>query len=149
MEKVKDLEIKGKRITIRPLKVDDVYLMRKWGFHENPLLEDYNFPKLNDRDIKIWYRIKTNRFINKYFSIRNESDELIGYMGIKNIKKFTRETTLGLVLDPNQVDKGYGTEILETFLAYYFTGMRMRRMILEVAEFNKRAFRLYEKIQYF
>lgn len=146
MEKVKDLEIKGKRITIRPLKVDDVYLMRKWGFHENPLLEDYNFPKLSDRDIKIWYRIKTKRFTNKYFSIRNESDELIGYMGIKNIKKFTRESTLGLVLDPNQVDKGYGTEILETFLAYYFTGMRMRRMILEVAEFNKRAFRLYEKI---
>jgi RimJ/RimL family protein N-acetyltransferase len=44
------------------------------------------------------------------------------------------------------VDKGYGTEILETFLHYYFTEMRMRRMILEVAEFNKRAFRLYEKI---
>lgn len=120
--------------------------MREWGYHENPLLEDYNFPKLNDKDIKMWYRVKTGKLSNRYYSIRNENDQLIGYMGIKNIKRFTRESTLGLVLDPDQVDKGYGTEILETFLKCYFTQMKMRRMILEVAEFNNRAFRVYEKI---
>lgn len=140
------MDIKGKRISIRPLKVEDVFLMREWGYHENPLLEDYNFPKLNDKDIKMWYRVKTGKVSNRYYAIRNENDQLIGYMGIKNIKRFTRESTLGLVLDPDQVDKGYGTEILETFLKCYFTQMKMRRMILEVAEFNNRAFRVYEKI---
>lgn len=120
--------------------------MREWGYHENPLLEDYNFPELNDKDIKMWYWAKTGKLSNRYYAIRNEDDQLIGYMGIKNIKRFTRESTLGLVLDPNQVDKGYGTEILETFLRTYFTEMKMRKMILEVAEFNNRALRVYEKI---
>lgn len=140
------MEIKGKRITIADLELEDVFLMREWGFHKNPLIEDYNFPPMNDKEIKIWYTMKANRLFNKYYGIRNEKEKLIGYMGIKDIKIIRRQSTLGIVLDPNYVDKGYGTEILDTFLNYYFTEMKMRRMILEVAEFNKRAYRVYEKM---
>ena len=83
---------------------------------------------------------------NKYYSIKDKEGKLIGYMGIKDIKRFRRQSTLGIVFDPSNVDKGYGTESLETFLNYYFGEMKMRSMLLEVAEFNKRAYRVYEKI---
>jgi len=140
------LEIKGKRVTIRDLQLEDVFEMRKWGYHDNPLLEDYNFPQMSDKEIELWYKMKANGIFNKYYGIRNENNELIGYMGIKGIKIIRREATLGIVLDPNHINKGYGTEILDTFLHFYFTKMKMRKMILEVAEFNKRAYRVYEKI---
>jgi len=140
------LEIKGKRIIIKDLQLEDVYEMRNWGSHENPLIEDYNFPPMNNKEIKIWYGMKARKLFNKYYGIRNEEGYLIGYMGIKDIRIIRRESTLGIVLDPNHVDKGYGTEILDTFLRYYFTKMNMRKMFLEVAEFNKRAYRVYEKI---
>ncbi len=140
------LEVKGKRIIIKDLHLEDVYEMRNWGNHENPLIEDYNFPPMNDREIKIWYTMKAKRLFNKYYGIRNEEGNVIGYMGIKDIGIIKRESTLGIVLDPNHVNKGYGTEILDTFLRYYFIEMKMRKMILEVAEFNKRAYRVYEKI---
>lgn len=140
------MKIRGLRIDIDSLKLDDVFEMRKWGIHENPLLEDYNFPVMNDSEIRTWYRMKTNSPYNKYFSIKDKNGSLIGYMGMKNIKILRRSSTLGLVLDPDKVEQGYGTEILETFLYHYFTKMRMRKMILEVSAFNKRAYRLYEKI---
>ena len=140
------MEIKGKRVTIRDLQLEDVFEMRKWGYHDNPLLEDYNFPQMSDKEIGLWYKMKANGIFNKYYGIRNENNELIGYMGIKGIKIIRREATLGIVLDPNHINKGYGTEILDTFLHFYFTKMKMRKMILEVAEFNKRAYRVYEKI---
>ncbi|NLY85760.1 MAG: GNAT family N-acetyltransferase [Tissierellia bacterium] len=140
------MEIKGKRVTIRDLQLEDVFEMRKWGYHDNPLLEDYNFPQMSDKEIELWYKMKANGIFNKYYGIRNENNELIGYMGIKGIKIIRREATLGIVLDPNHINKGYGTEILDTFLHFYFTKMKMRKMILEVAEFNKRAYRVYEKI---
>ncbi|NLL82014.1 MAG: GNAT family N-acetyltransferase [Tissierellia bacterium] len=148
------MEIKGPRITIRPLLLEDVYLMRDWGFHDSPLLDDYNFPTLSDQGIERWYREKTKRFKNKYYAIFNEEKKLIGYMGIKNIRRIKKESTLGLVFDPNYVSKGYGTETLELFLFYYFTELGMKRMFLEVAEFNRRAYRLYEnmgfkKVEYF
>ena len=140
------MELKGDRIKINILKVEDVFFMREWGIHETPLLEDYNFPEMDDKEIKIWYKMKTRSPFNEYYAIRNEDEKLIGYMGIKHIKKFKRKSTLGIVLDPNQVNKGYGTEILEVFLNYYFTEMKMKKMILEVSAFNKRAYRLYEKL---
>ena len=140
------MKIQGRRIVIKELMEEDVYEMKAWGFHENPLIEDYNFPPMSNEEIKIWYKKKTNKRSNKYYSIRNEEDKLIGYMGIKNIKKFRKESTLGIVFDPNNVDKGYGTETLLTFLDYYFTEMGMRSMLLEVAEFNRRAYRVYEKV---
>ena len=140
------LEIRGERVIIRDLQLEDVFNMKNWGTHENPLIEDYNFPPMNDKEIKLWYKMKTNRLFNKYYGILNEDNRLIGYMGTKDIKVIRRESTLGIVLDPNYVNKGYGTEILDTFLEYYFTEMKMKKMILEVAEFNKRAYRVYEKV---
>lgn len=140
------MEIKGKRVIIRDLKLEHIYCMRDWGLHENPLIEDYNFPPMNDLEIKIWYRKKTNKRLNRYYGILNEENKLIGYMGIKNIRRIRRESTLGIVFDPNYVDKGYGTETLKLFLEYYFNEMKMKKMILEVAKFNKRAYRVYEKM---
>ncbi len=140
------MEIKGQRVTIRPLELNDCYKMRKWGFHENPLIEDYNFPPLSDKEIVKWYKNKTATFKNKYYGIFNENQLFIGYMGIKSIKRFRKESTLGLVFDPNYVSKGYGTETLSIFLDYYFAEMAMKCMYLEVAEFNKRAYRLYENM---
>lgn len=143
---MKILKIEGPRIDIERLTVDDVFDMKRWGTHENPLLEDYNFPLMNDNEIKTWYRLKTQKPSDNYFSIRDKYGELIGYMGIKDIKIFRKSSTLGLVLDPHKTNLGYGTEILETYLKFYFTEMKMRKMILEVSVFNKRAYKLYKKM---
>ena len=140
------MEILGNRVTIRPLVLKDVYHMRNWGSHKNPLLSDYNFPPMSDRQIRKWYKYKTNSFFYKYYGVLNEDRRLIGYLGIKEIKYIRRESTLGIVFDPNYVDKGYGSETLSTFLKYYFNHMKMKRMYLEVAEFNKRAHKVYEKM---
>lgn len=140
------MRIKGENIYIEPLKEEDVFEMRKWGTHKNPLLEDYNFPEMNDLDVKRWYRVKVSKHYNKYYAIKCNDGRLIGYMGIKDIKKWRKQSTLGLVLDPNEINKGYGTEILSVFLEYYFSELEMKKMILEVAEFNKKAYRLYEKM---
>ncbi|NLN14757.1 MAG: GNAT family N-acetyltransferase [Tissierellia bacterium] len=140
------MKIIGDRVTIRPLQLEDVFYMRNWGCHDNPLLSDYNFPNMTDEQIKKWYKHKTSSFFNKYYGVLNEDKRLIGYFGIKDIKYLKRESTLGVVFDPNFINKGYGTETLREYLKYYFNHMKMKRMYLEVAEFNKRAMRVYEKL---
>lgn len=136
----------GNRVIIRPLELKDVFSMRNWGIHDNPLLSDYNFPHMNDIQIKKWYKYKTNSIFNKYYGVLNKTDKLIGYLGIKDIKYIRRESTLGIVFDPSYVDNGYGSETLREFLKYYFNDMKMKRMYLEVAEFNHRAYKVYEKM---
>lgn len=140
------MKLKGERVTIRPLKVEDVFNMRNWGYHDNPLLSDYNFPTITDNEVHAWYQLKTLPWYNKYYGVLNEDEKLIGYMGIKNIRKVKKESTLGIVFDPNYVNQCYGSETLTVFLKYYFTELNMKRMFLEVAEFNKRAYKAYEKV---
>ena len=140
------MKIKGLKVDIEKLELKDVFDMRKWGIHENPLLEDYNFPMMNDNEINIWYKMKTARLSDKYFAIKDKEGILIGYMGIKDIKIFRKVSTLGIVLDPDKINQGYGTDVLETFLNHYFTDMKMKKMLLEVSLFNKRAYNLYKKM---
>ncbi|MTI46229.1 MAG: GNAT family N-acetyltransferase [Firmicutes bacterium] len=132
-------------IKIRHLLVEDVYAMRDWGKHDDPLFYDYNFPKLNDMEVKEWFNIKTGRKSKKCYSILDNFNRTIGYLTIKDIKKFKKSATLGIVFDPNFINKGFGTETINLFLDYFFNKIRMRTMYLEVAKFNKRALRCYEK----
>lgn len=140
------MEIKGPRVIIKPLTLEDSFGLKQWGVHENPLIEDYNANNMTDKDIIFWYKSKDYVLFNKYFGIFDLENRFIGYLGIKNINLFKKDSLLGLVLDPNYTSQGYGTETLDIFLKYYFTKMRMKTMHLEVAEFNKRAMRLYENM---
>jgi len=140
------MEIIGPRVIIKPLTLQDSFGLQQWGVHDNTLIEDYNADHMNDKDIVYWYRAKTIMLINRYFGVFDKKYKLIGYLGVKAINVFKRDAVLGLVFDPNYTSQGYGTETLETFLEYYFTKMRMKRMYLEVSEFNKRAMKLYEKM---
>ena len=101
---------------------------------------------MTDSEVDTWYKYKTLPWFNRYYGVLNEENRLIGYMGIKNIRKVKKESTLGIVFDPNYVSKGYGSETLRVFLDYYFKQLKMKRMYLEVAEFNKRAYKVYENI---
>ena len=139
------MEIIGNRIRLKPIELEDVYQMINWGSHENTLLFDYNLPSFTAEELEEWYNYKTNSFRKKYYSVFNEEDKLIGYIGIKNIRKILKESTLGIVIDPNYVNMGYGTEIIQTYLYYYFNELNMKTMYLEVAKFNKRAIKCYEK----
>lgn len=144
-ERGKFMELRGNRVKIVPMKLEHVYNLRKWGIHKNPLLADYNLPDLTDEELEDWYYYKTNRLNQKYFSVFNEEDKMIGYFGIKKIRRLLKDAVLGIVFDPNYTNKGYGTEVIGIFLDYYFNVLNMRKLYLEVAKFNKRALRCYEK----
>jgi len=135
----------GERIKIYHLTLEDVMLMSKWGIHKNPLFNDYNFSAMNNDELIEWYRFKTSFKSKKYFSVYNEEDNFIGYLGIKNIRNIMKESTLGVAFDPNYMNQGYGTEAIKAFLKYYFINLNMRILFLKVAKFNKRAKRCYEK----
>lgn len=134
-----------KKVIINKLILQDVYEMRNWGRHKSLLFSDYNFPKMTDRQVYQWYEHKSKSSNKKCFGIRNEENKLIGYLTIRGIKRFRKIGTLGLVLDPNYMDRGYGTEVLNEFLNYFFNSLNMKKMILQVAKFNKRAMKCYQK----
>jgi RimJ/RimL family protein N-acetyltransferase len=53
---------------------------------------------------------------------------------------------MGISMDLNYTDKGYGTKFISLYLDYVFNNTIFKRIVLRTAGFNKRAIRAYEKV---
>ena len=135
----------GEKTYIKKLRREHIDLMRLWGRHENPLFSCYNFPHMNERQKDCWYKNKTSGFSKKCFVVFNNCDQLVGYISLRNMKILKRTGELGIVFDPNNIDRGYGTDGLRAFLSYYFEVLKMKALYLKVSIFNKRAQKCYKK----
>lgn len=135
----------GEKIYIEKLEREHVDTMQRWGKHKDPMFYGYNIPYMSENERTCWYKNKTLPFSKKCFSIFNISSQLIGYISLRNIKWIRKSSELGIVFDPNNISKGYGTDSLNVFLEYYFDILKMKSLYLKVAIFNIRAQRCYEK----
>lgn len=136
---------RGEKTIIRKLVREDVDKMVKWGKHRDILFTHYNFPPYSPKERDLWFKLKAERKGNKCFAIEDLEGNLIGYISLRNIRFFKRESELGIVLDPDCLGKGYGSDALYNFLDIYFNDLKMKKIVLRVAKYNERAFRCYIK----
>lgn len=127
------------------LNLTHVMKMMSWGEHEDHLFVDYNFKFRTKEECKDFLLQKTLLPVNKYYAIIY-SEEVIGFLGTKNINFLKKSSTLGIVLNPDVVNMGFGKVALKKFLNFYFNEQNMRKMDLLVAGYNPRAKKLYEKM---
>lgn len=70
----------------------------------------------------------------------------IGTVGVFQTNWLSRSTTIGISLHSDWQSQGFGTEIMHTLLQFVFEQMNIRKVKLNVMDFNHRAIRLYEKL---
>lgn len=82
------------------------------------------------------------------FTIRAlDDDRLLGDIGLYVINNWgPQDAFVGLgIFDRENWSKGYGTDAMKVALRYGFTELNLRRVTLNVFEYNPRAIRSYEK----
>ena len=139
-------EIRGERVVLRRMVRADVDEMAAWPRFVEPDLQwanlDLSFP--SDRDL-YFERGRTNA-TRRRFVVRDEAEELIGTIGLRNLDFRAGEGTLGIIIRADAVEKGYGTDAIRAVARYAFDTLGFRRVLLDVAETNRRAFHVYEKL---
>lgn len=70
----------------------------------------------------------------------------IGTVSVYKTNWLNRSTTIGISLHSDWQSQGFGTEIMHTLLQFVFNQMNIRKVKLQVLDFNHRAIRLYEKL---
>ena len=80
------------------------------------------------------------------FLIRTlEDDKVIGDIGLERANQHG-DTFVGIGIgEPEYWSKGYGTDAMEIVLRYAFQELNLRRVSLDVFEYNPRALRSYQK----
>ncbi|HLE92438.1 MAG TPA: GNAT family protein [Anaerolineales bacterium] len=82
-----------------------------------------------------------------FFSIRTlAEDKLIGELNLDVVNWPGRDAFVGLGIgETDYWSKGYGTDVMNILLRFAFTEINLRRVTLNVFEYNPRAIRSYEK----
>jgi RimJ/RimL family protein N-acetyltransferase len=138
----------GPRVFVRHFQREDLERMQAWEPYREYLLQQYNMPVGTLYQNDSWFRDNVQNSGRRYFAIQRRADHrLIGVISLREIVRDLpcSSARLGLVLGAEFADQGYGTEALALFLDYYFERLGFETMKLDVAAFNGRAIRVYEK----
>ncbi|WEV51233.1 GNAT family N-acetyltransferase [Lactobacillus sp. ESL0731] len=82
---------------------------------------------------------------NNYYQVLNDN-KLIGFFVIESADKNQGVYELGLGMKPNLTGQGKGQEFLRQILAFVTSKFAITELILDVAEFNVRAQKVYQHL---
>ncbi|MBN2897337.1 MAG: GNAT family N-acetyltransferase [Clostridia bacterium] len=132
-------------LVLRPLALADVRQMENWRHHEDPWFYHYNFDCETEEERYLWLRSKRVFLTRDIFGLFLGA-RLIGFITIKNYNWLSRTAEMGISLDLNYVNQGYGSAGIQLYLDYVFQHTFFKRIVLRTAIFNERGRRAYEKV---
>jgi RimJ/RimL family protein N-acetyltransferase len=141
-------KVKGERVYLSPVNPSDLEIYTKW---------------LNDREIsdrlgdgclminleteRKWIEDALKNGDHSYAIVLNEGDELLGNIGLFDVKQMYGTATVGLFIgEAERRGKGYGTEALKLLAGYAFDVLNLSNIMLCVYEFNENAYKSYIKV---
>jgi len=136
----------GEKIYLSPRNAEDVEIFTEW-------MNDFFITDYTGRSYKIMtlqeekeYLEKASGDKNVFVIIDNQTDKMIGTVGLHSVDHINRTATLGIFIgDKNYWSKGYGTEAVQLILDFGFNYLNLNNIELALMEFNQRALNCYKK----
>ncbi len=136
---------RGARTVVRDFERADVDRWIAWPRHRDPLFESYNAPQFTCRQRDTYFQQRLYSPDSRQYAVDDLEETLVGRISLREIDWRLGAAVLGISFHPERLGAGLGSDALWAFLGYYFGAMKMSTLYLDVAAFNERAFRVYEK----
>jgi len=149
--------IHGQLVTLRPFREGDVEVMaqilsdpevrRLTGSVETTAEAERPEP-LDDR-LRDWYATRNDQPDRLDLAVEDrETSRLVGEVVLNELDRDTLTCNMRVLLGPEGRGRGLGTEAVGLMTAHGIEVLGLRRIALEVFEFNPRGQRVYEKVGY-
>jgi RimJ/RimL family protein N-acetyltransferase len=147
----------GRLVTLRPFRPDDVEVMarvlsdpevrRLTGSVESTAEAERAEPV--DERLRDWYGSRNDQPDRLDLAIDDAATgRLVGEVVLNEVDVDALTCNLRVLVGPEGRDRGLGTEAVAMATAYGIEVLGLRRITLEVFEFNPRGRRVYEKVGY-
>ena len=140
--------LKGKKITLRPLKIEDAKhtLELRYDVEANKALIAYPYPVNVENEKELIENLYPKGVReNIYFAIEeNSSNDFVGYLSLQKINYINRNGNFGVIILRKFRGKGYSAEAMELFFSYIFDQINLRKIKLEVLKENGKAIKIYK-----
>lgn len=140
----------GEKVFIRPMALEDLPHIMRW--RNDGELARYIWPGVPTptplAKQREWYDEMLADESKKVFTICESTEQIpIGVIGLSNLNSKNQSGYLFIWIGESAYwGKGFGSEAIVLFLGYCYRILNMRRIILEVYDYNERAIRAYEKV---
>lgn len=129
-------------VAVRAAAREDLDHLRRWGWHREPYLAEYNIPLLSDADLdSLWITLTARPGQLLYHGLLD--DRLVAQIKLRDIGTPPGSAELGIMMDASEVGRGLGKAIITRVLALAFEELGLDVVRLEVAGYNARAIAAY------
>jgi diamine N-acetyltransferase len=142
VEETNEQSLRGARVRLRPWQRRDTLAQELWPRYSDPFSSLWNIPRSFFFD-DIAQGFSAQRFA---WAIEDGLGRMIGRISLREIDQRRASARLGISLAQPYLSQGMGSEAMVVFLGYYFGPLGFRAMRLDVAAFNRRAVRCYERL---
>jgi len=97
---------------------------------------------MNKEDLKSYLQSNNNIFL----SVFDHENHHVGNIQLSSVDYIHRNAEFGMILDKKEEGKGYATSACKLILRHAFEVLNLHRIYLSVAEQNKKAINLYERL---
>ncbi len=136
----------GEHVRLRWWESRDDVVQRSWPYYDDPCNALWNIPRSMSFYDSLFGSYSAFAHIRRVWAIENERGTLIGRISLREIDQSKKQARLGISMGAPYLGQGYGTEALALFLDYFFGEFGFACMVLDVAAFNRRAVRCYERL---
>ena len=140
------MEIRGKKIILRPIKMTDAPRFVKWL--SDPEVNQFTTRKsVTLKEEKQWIRghVKTRK-TELHFAVDTLDGVHIGTIALF-LDLRDKNARFGILIgDKNYWNRGYGTDAARTIINYGFKTLKLHRIYLQVYETNPRAIKVYKRL---
>jgi ribosomal-protein-alanine N-acetyltransferase len=121
-----------------PMEKNYAYTIANWHYEDIYAFYDLSQDVEDQQEF-----LDSNNWEGHYYAVVNNAQELIGYFSFE----FQEEAIIvGLGLKPSYTGKELGTAFVTAGLGFAIQHFHPKKFCLEVATFNERAIRVYEKV---
>lgn len=136
--------IQGRRVRLRPWQRRDTLSQELWPRYTEPFSSLWNIPRPYYADDE---GVRSGWSGQRYaWAVDDQIQRLIGRISLREIDTRRASSRLGISLAQPYVGQGLGTEALALFFDHYFDSLGFATLRLDVAAFNRRAVRCYERL---
>lgn len=142
--------MEGERIRVRPAQEGDYGILAEWWNEPEALI--FLSPQMVvagaqsvEEQFRGWSKNDTPSSLG-YCIEDTTTSSLVGHVTLWGIHPVIRSATLGILLGPNDVEKGMGTEAVALMLRIAFMELGLNKVELNVWEYNERAIHVYQKL---
>src|SRR5699024_8888645 len=139
----------GDIIKLRPLREEDLPSLASWW--NDPrwmvLQQDRVLPSRSAEAEDLFRSWSAKSGINGFgYTIVNNDGRVVGHIALWGLQAPTLVGTLGIIIGPEYVDQGYGSDAVRVGLRLAFEELGAHKVELQTWSFNSRAIHVYSRL---